>query len=86
MFGLKPHYYSSVNINENLKTKVDIYNPTDNPIVVLEAYSTEEFVTLRWPDGQDFSSEQTFSRDYSKLLTIPPKEWRTVLTANFFTE
>ena len=86
MFGIKPHYYSSVNINEVLRTKIDIYNPTDNHIVLLEAYSTEKFVTLHWPNDQDFNSEQTYSKDYSRFLTIPPKEWRTLLTANFFTE
>ena len=44
MFGLRPIYYTNVNIRETIKTKIRINNPFDKPIVIQEAYSTEEFV------------------------------------------
>ena len=48
MYGLRPLYYANVNINESIKTKIEIYNPTDHDINLQKAYSTEEFVILKW--------------------------------------
>ena len=39
-FGLKPLYYVDVTIFETIKSKIEIYNPTDQPLVLAEAYST----------------------------------------------
>ena len=85
MFGLRPLYYSNVNRRDPIKTKIEIYNPTDQNIVLQEAYSTEEFVTLSWPNGKELSSSETYTKDYSRYLTIGPNEQRVVLLANFET-
>lgn len=87
MFGLTPVYYADVNIRETLKTRIELYNPTDEDIILSEAYSTEDFVTLTWPNGKELSSPDTYSKDYStSYLTIPPKQSRIVLLAQFYTE
>lgn len=84
-FGLKPMYYSNVNLMETIKTKIEIYNPMDEPLILAEAYSTEEFVTLSWPNGKEINAQDTHSKDYTSFLTIPPKKSRTVLIAEFST-
>ena len=87
MFGLKPHYYSNVNTKEHVRTKIEISNPSeDTSVTLLEAYSTEEFVSLHWPNDRETNSEETFSKDYSRFLTVGPREKRTVLTAHFQTD
>lgn len=86
MFELAPRYYTNVNTNEVVKTKVEIKNPSDTAITLTEAYSTEEFVSLHWPNDKETNSEETYSKDYSRFLTIPPGETRTVLIAHFQTD
>ena len=34
MYGLRPLYYSSVNTKEVIKTKIELYNPYEDPIIV----------------------------------------------------
>ena len=85
MFGLKPLYYSNVNVGEVVFTKIELHNPKDHLIMVQEAYSTEKFVMLTWPNGKEILTEETYSRDYTKYLTIPPKETKCVLMAHFNT-
>ena len=85
MFGLKPLYYSNVNVGEAVLTKIELYNPTDKPIVLQDAYSTEKFVILTWPNGKEILTEETYTRDYTKYLTIPAKETKCVLMAHFIT-
>ena len=48
LFGLRPIYYSNVNVFLPIKTKISIFNPTEHDIVLQKAYSTEDFVTLKW--------------------------------------
>ena len=42
-------------------------------------------MTLTWPNGQQITAQDTYIKDYSRYLTIPPREHRTVLVANFET-
>ena len=53
MFGLKPLYYSNVNVGEEVITKIELYNPSDQNVVLQDAYSTEKFVTLTWPNNKE---------------------------------
>ena len=50
-----------------------------------DAYSTEKFVALTWPNGKEILTQETYTRDYTKYLTIPPKETKCVLMAHFIT-
>ena len=78
-------YYADVTFFEVIKTRIEVYNPTDQPLILAEAYSTEEFVTLAWPNGKEINAQDTHSKDYTTYLTIPPKRSRTVLVAEFKT-
>ena len=72
MYGLRPIYYANVNINESIKTKIEIYNPTENDIFLYKAYSTEDFVKLSWLSKKQQNMSQ---------IVIPAKSTKHVLTA-----
>lgn len=77
VFGLKPLYYANVNVQEVVKTKIMISNPSsDEDIVLQKAYSTEDFVTLKWLSADEPLVDQ---------LTIKPGESKQVMTAHFST-
>lgn len=49
-YGLEPFYYTGVNLHQKITTPIKITNANSEPIEISEAYSTEEFLSLYWPE------------------------------------
>jgi hypothetical protein len=99
-FGLDPLYFSHVNTNETVEYKLNIKNdPTQNlkekiagtdagaasvDLNIHEAYSTEPYLTLLWPNRtpveSSMSAAQPPQKDYSKYTKVPPGTKKHILT------
>jgi hypothetical protein len=91
-FGLQPLYFNNVNTGETVEYKLNLRNdPTQNlqeniagtdagasgvDLNIHEAYSTESYLTLLWPNRTPVESSMSTStppqKDFSKYTKVPP--------------
>jgi hypothetical protein len=84
-YGIKPFYYTDVNVGQKIKTKLNLENQNREEISIVEAYSTEEFVQLTWPNDQPFFDDD-LTKDYSDYLSVKPAGHKHIFNAVFETD
>ena len=75
-YDLEPLYLTDIRSSlSRLEVPLYLFNPSPLPLLIEELYSTEDYVSLKWPNGEPLSPkvlEGHPTESILQYLTIPP--------------